>query len=288
MDVYNSKAAALIRTQAIRSGQLTPLFGGLETQLGDSAGCAEPVDESLLTKAKAGREATEKFMAGLDPTATQFENMFHERFAHWLGLDKHIKLEKAFFAASTGDAGIARVRAFILMLLPPAQGVVTTKAACLQCFNSHMQDALLSYAGVGAKSAFDDVHAYVRSIADGAAPVFAASHTGEFYESVKTRPLRFCTHDQKRGVKTKRQLEGSDAVVAMFGAADKKKAAKQKLELADVQPLVVFGWVLPGAQSAEVKIWRDKAVEEGVQIVLSAPGAASSAAGEDVESQGAG
>ena len=53
MDVYNSKAAALIRTQAIRIGQLTPLFGGLETQLGDSSGCAEPVDESLLTKAKA-------------------------------------------------------------------------------------------------------------------------------------------------------------------------------------------------------------------------------------------
>ena len=136
----------------------------------------------------------------------------------------------------------------ILDLLPTDQKLLDA-ARSVASFQRLQTAGVLEFASMGARSLFNTVMALVRSIAEQSVPNVQGATDTDFFMEVKRRLTFFAqvkANDFTDG--TVREFCGSHAVLRQFTSIKAQIDQKIDVQLADLQVLIVFGWVLSKAQ----------------------------------------
>jgi hypothetical protein len=287
LEFYSFSLQCHLRTAAVRGRELEGLF--CEKELGQQVFAApSKVSDTLLTETRAARKSCNDFMAGLEPTAANIKAMMEKRSTFLMSLDKYFKIEMRFFAASSGELGLRRVQQLVLDLLP-TEAVPKNAAQCLAGFQRHERSELLDFVGSSAAFVFSTGMSLVKSIAEGALPCFQGATDSAFFRSLKLSLSRFAEVDIPEAGEASRKVFGKDAVEYQFNIVKDTVAEGTRPELASLQLLVVFGWLLDAAAQTMVKTWRAQAVADGAAALLQVPGeAASSSSGPNIRRGSAG
>ena len=188
LETYHYGRECHIRTDGLKSGKLEPLF--CELQL-TTVTVAEniKIEEGLLAKAMYCRQEAAKFMYGEEPTAQHIATMYKERINHSLTSDKFARLEMKLFEASAGQGGTERVHALIISFLPTAE-VHRKPLTVLQKFNDHSQDKLLTSAGTGAITLYNNCKSFCKAICEGSSPFVPRGYRDSILQGHQ-RPVAF-------------------------------------------------------------------------------------------------
>ena len=189
-----------------------------------------------------------------------------------MGMDKYVKIDQAYFEASTGHNGMLRVHNLILNMLPNADDAAKTPKTVLASFQKHAGNKLLVFAGSGASTIYSNVTKFVKAISEGSSPAFQGATDGGFMKQVMTKLLNFARMEVASDGESGRILTGKDAVQFQFQQTAKMAKPGHK----DINMMVIFGWCLSKADAEQVSEWR-KQLSDGKGPNVAAASSSSSA-----------
>lgn len=274
IDEYELRVAAKLRSIAVSSGTLEPLWCELQLAGPQTEARNVKVEYALVEQSAACRSACVDFMEGKDITGENIKSLFTNKFNFLRQMDKHFQVEMYYFLACVGERGNDRIKSGIQASLPAPSKPVSPRVA-LASLKALEDSKLFEFVGMGVRSILTSIRSMVESIANDRAPNFDTATDNAFFKAVKNSLLLFLVVNRPASSAEATatpavSLTGTEALAYLFKEASDQRDAGTKIGLEQLRPLQTFGWALSEPERCAVVDW--------VKVAVSASRSVSSAA----------
>ena len=270
-DEYLMAAAGVVHGLAVDKGVLTPMF--CEQDLVDQhrKPWAFTVAPEVVQGSQAARAAATEMLRGKVHSAETLQNFFDTHSSVCLQLDRGFRLEIAFFQSVSGSGAERRLQEEILLCLPTAKNDITAQAS-LRALDKLESSKLMQFCGLGLQATFRSVRALVSGIVHNSPPNISGDSLTPFMKNILAAAGRFCTYTRPQGsAQAGQQLRGSEAIQLHFKDNQAHASGSEDaLSLADLQPLVTFGFLLSTKEQELAKGWADKVLKQDLDASATA------------------